>query len=320
MILAPLSVDLDDKWSYLKIRGVPEWASYPTYLPVLIPRALAFLATRNIRCTWFLVGQDAALDRNRELLQTIAAAGHEIGNHSFAHDSWLHRYSAAQLTDDLSRAEEHIESVTGVRPRGFRGPGYSVTPAVIHELMRRDYAYDASTCPNGLAPLARIVYLASVELDGVDAETRNRLGGTLRDVLQPIAPYRWDGGERTLVEVPVTTLPVLRTPIHMSYLLCLASRAPRLARQYFRLALRVCRLARVPPSLVLHPLDLLGRDDVADFEFFCGMSLPWGAKLELLDEFLDRLQADYRLTTLDAYVRALPTDTLPARRLTGARG
>src|SRR5262244_1387258 len=91
--IASLSLDLDNKWSYLKTHGDTGWESFPSYLNVLVPRVLDFLKARHLTITFFIVGQDAALDKHHELLQAIAAAGHEIGNHSFRHEPWLHLYS-----------------------------------------------------------------------------------------------------------------------------------------------------------------------------------------------------------------------------------
>src|SRR5205809_6697737 len=91
--IASLSLDLDNKWSYLKTHGDPGWERLPSYLDVVVPRVLDFLETRNLTITVFIVGQDAALDKNRVLLRAIAASP-EIGNHSFHPDPSLHRYSS----------------------------------------------------------------------------------------------------------------------------------------------------------------------------------------------------------------------------------
>src|SRR5438552_11467693 len=118
--IASLSLDLDNKWSYLKTHGDPGWERLPSYLDVVVPRVLDFLEARNLTITVFIVGQDAALDKNRELLRAIAAR-HEIGNHSFHHEPWLHLYSEERTDTELGRAEEHIERATVRRPLGFRG-------------------------------------------------------------------------------------------------------------------------------------------------------------------------------------------------------
>src|SRR3954467_4695618 len=107
--LASLSLDLDNKWSYLKTHGEPSWSSYPTYLPLLVPRILDFLRERNLTITFFVVGMDAERPENCDALHAIAAAGHEIANHSHHHEPWLHLYSESEIEGELERAEHAIE-------------------------------------------------------------------------------------------------------------------------------------------------------------------------------------------------------------------
>ena len=132
--LASLSLDLDNQWSYMKTHGDPGWESFPSYFDILIPRVLHFLQEWNLTITFFIVGQDAVFDKNREALGAIAAAGHEIGNHSFHHQPWLHLYTEQQIEDELARTEEYLERVTGQRPLGFRGPGFSLSTATLQVL------------------------------------------------------------------------------------------------------------------------------------------------------------------------------------------
>src|ERR1700680_1732184 len=121
--VASLSLDLDNQWSYMKTHGDQGWDDYPSYLDVVVPQFLIFLAARGLRITCFVVGQDAALERNRDALAALSAGGHEIGNHSFRHEPWLHLYSEEELETELEQAEEAIGTATGQRPIGFRGPG-----------------------------------------------------------------------------------------------------------------------------------------------------------------------------------------------------
>ena len=41
--IASLSLDLDNKWSYLKTHGDEGWDQYPSYLDVVVPRFLDIL-------------------------------------------------------------------------------------------------------------------------------------------------------------------------------------------------------------------------------------------------------------------------------------
>ncbi|MFN0122623.1 MAG: polysaccharide deacetylase family protein [Blastocatellia bacterium] len=296
--IASLSLDLDNQWSYMKTHGDRGWESFPSYLSVFVPRALDFLRERDLHITFFIVGQDAALDKNSESLRALAEAGHEIGNHSFHHEPWLHLYTDTQIADELARAEEQIERVTGHCPRGFRGPGFSVSEAVLQTLRRRGYVYDASIFPTYLGPLARAYYFMTAELTPEERESRRLLFGRFSEGFRPLKPWKWnlDGGE--MLEIPVTTLPFLKVPIHLSYILYLSGYSPALARTYFRNALRLCRMTGVQPSILLHPLDFLGGDDVAELSFFPGMQLSGARKLALLDELMGELSASFQVVTM----------------------
>lgn len=302
---ASLSLDLDNLWSYLKIHGDAGWETFPSYLDVAVPRILAFLAERKLRITFFVVGQDAAREENRQALAALAAAGHEIGNHSFRHESWLHLYSEAELDGELARAEEAIAEATGRRPAGFRGPGFSLSAATLAVLARRGYRYDASTLPTFLGPLARVYYFRTAGLTEEQRRQRSALFGTFREGFRPIRPYRWRIGEDRLVELPVTTMPVFRTPVHLSYVLYLDLLAPALGRLYFNTALHLCRLAGVEPSILLHPLDFLGCDDTQALAFFPAMRRPSTWKLARVSEHLAALAARFEVLPLGEHVERL---------------
>lgn len=129
----------------MKTHGDAGWESFPSYLDIVVPRVLEFMKARNLIITFFIGGQDAALEKNSEALGEIAAAGHEIDNHSFHHEPWLHLHSEQKIEKELILAEDHIERVTGQHPIGFRGPGYSFSQDIVRVLVRRGYQYDAST-------------------------------------------------------------------------------------------------------------------------------------------------------------------------------
>lgn len=315
MPAASLSLDLDNEWSYLKTHGDPTWSGYPSYLDVAVPRILDLLADLGLQVTFFVVGQDAAQPRNRDALASIPAAGHEIGNHSLRHEPWLHLYSEAEIEDELAAAEGHIEAATGVRPTSFRGPGYSLSQATLRVLLRRGYRYDASTLPTYLGPLARMYYFRTARLSQEEKRQRRILFGTLADGRRPLKPYRWKLAEGRLLEIPVTTLPMLRVPFHLSYVLYLSTYSEVLARAYFRNALAWCRIARIEPSLLLHPLDFLGADDVPSLLFFPAMRIETDTKLARVRGYLETLVSSFEVLSLDRHAERLsdgPLDEVAA--------
>ncbi len=295
---ASLSLDLDNKWSYMKTHGDAGWDSFPSYLDIVCPRVVDFMAERDLTITFFVVGQDAALRKNHDALGCLSAAGHEIGNHSFHHEPWLHLYSEKQVKDELQRAQDHIEEATGEVTAGFRGPGFSTAPTVIQALSDMGYAYDASTFPTYLGPLARAYYFMTADLSKEELEQRDQLFGKFSEGFKTLRPYRLPGESIDLVEIPVTTMPVFKVPIHLSYVLYLGQFSPLLAMSYFRFAVMMCRITNVEPSLLLHPLDFLGKEDESDLGFFPAMNMESETKLELAGKVIDYYASNFSVGTM----------------------
>jgi hypothetical protein len=303
--IASLSLDLDNQWSYMKSHGDDGWQEHPSYFDVVVPRVLDFLAERQLRITFFVVGQDAALDKNRSALDAIARAGHEIGNHSFHHEPWLHLYREDELEAELERSEKAIEQATGRRPIGFRGPGFSLSEATLRVLDRRGYLYDTSTLPTFIGPLARAYYLFISDFDRDEARKRKRLFGGFSEGFRGLNAYRWQLSDSALLELPVTTFPLLRVPIHFSYLIFIATRAPRVARRYFRAAMWSCAHRGIQPTLLLHPLDFVSSDDIASLEFLPAMRLPGERKLELLSDYLEIFREYFDVRSVGELAKSL---------------
>jgi peptidoglycan-N-acetylglucosamine deacetylase len=306
---AGLSLDLDNQWSYMKTHGDAGWDTFPSYLDLVVPRVLTFLKERNLVITFFIVGQDAVLDRNTRVLQSLASAGHEIGNHSFHHEPWIDAYTQQEIEVEIARAEESIEKVTGKRPIGFRGPGFVVSQATLEILRGRGYLYDCSTLPTYIGPLARLYYFMTARLEPEEKQKRERLFGTLKDGFRPIRPYRLrtgqGGSDREMVEIPVTTMPIFKIPIHVSYIIYLGSYSHFLAVLYFKIAMLLCRLLGIHPSLLLHPLDFLGADDIKELSFFPAMNLPGKDKIKLVSEVMEIYSKNFTILPLGEFARSL---------------
>jgi len=308
--IASLSLDLDNKWSYMKTHGDPGWEKYPTYLDRVVPRFLKVLHERQLKMTVFVVGQDATREENFEALASIAAAGHEIGNHSFNHEPWLHLYSEQELVSELAQTEEHLERVTGQCPVGFRGPGFSFCDLLLRILMRRGYQYDASTFPTYLGPLARMYYFMSTRLTKEQRAERKQLFGKFSEGFRPIQPFAWTCSEGHLTEIPVTTMPLFKVPIHASYILYLAQFSPIVAMTYWHMALTLCRATGVGPSLLLHPLDFMGCDDDRDLAFFPAMGRPAEPKIAIVSRMIDLMSRYYDVVPMRDHAAAIRNASL----------
>jgi peptidoglycan/xylan/chitin deacetylase (PgdA/CDA1 family) len=83
------------------------------------PELLDILRSNGAAATFFQCG--ANVRRLPDIAKEVAAAGHEIGNHSDTH-ARLYLKSSDFIYRELAAAEETIERVTGRRPRLFRAP------------------------------------------------------------------------------------------------------------------------------------------------------------------------------------------------------
>ena len=74
---------------------------------------LAVLAEKNVKATFFMIGENMA--RHPQAAQRIAAAGHELGNHSYSHRRFLLRLPAF-----IAREIEDTNAL--IRAAGYHGP------------------------------------------------------------------------------------------------------------------------------------------------------------------------------------------------------
>ncbi|WP_299616112.1 polysaccharide deacetylase family protein [Pelagibius sp.] len=302
---ATLSLDLDNLWCYQRSFGIEAWRDYPSFLDLAVPRILEVLDRLDLRLTVFIIGRDAAQPANRALMAEWTKRGHEPGNHSYDHELSLHRWPRERIADEVRRAGDVIAEATGKTPRGFRGPAFGLSPALLEALTDLGYAYDASSFPSSLGALARLYHRRQAAKAGGRAEIQDDLYGNLRDSRQPLRPYRWSLGNGSLVETPVTTLPLLRLPFQGTYLNYLADRSPGLASGYFNAALSLCRLRRVPPSFLLHATDFLGSDDSAALACLPGMRRSGAEKTAFMTERLGALKRRFDVLPIGAFVDRL---------------
>ena len=175
----------------------------------------------------------------------------------------------------------------GQKPVGWRGPGFSFSQESLRFLAENGYQYDGSIFPSCTEPLARLYYFATSSLNREERDQRSNHYGSWKDAFRPLKPFfwKWDGSP-DLLELPVTTCPIFRTPLHASYLQFLAKFSNFAAKTYFKCALTLCRMSGVASSFLLHPTDFLGAEDAPDLDFFPAMDQAADVKLERITTFL----------------------------------
>lgn len=165
-----------------------------TPLPELVGRYLALLRRREMKATFFVVGEIA--QKFPTVIRDIAAEGHELGCHTFDHIP-LNQRDPVSLRDDLRRNLDALAPFTTAPVQGFRAPILSLGE-------KQQWAYEV------LAELG-FTYSSSV------LPARNPLHGWPGFGLQP---RRLHG----VLEVPVTLSPFfgLEVPVGAgTYFRCL---------------------------------------------------------------------------------------------------
>lgn len=94
--------------------------------PQNTPRLLDMLRARNVRATFYVIGQN--VDRYPAIARRIVAEGHEIGNHTYTHPK-LTSLGPSQVSREMARTEAAIGRAAGVKPRTMRPPYGALTRA-----------------------------------------------------------------------------------------------------------------------------------------------------------------------------------------------
>ena len=243
------------------------WPSFERRSPRVIERLLGVLEAHRAIGTFFTLGWLA--EREPAMVRAIAAAGHELGSHSWDH-ARVTTQTPAEFRESVRRSKAVIEDIAGVRVRGFRAPSFSIVRGVewaLDVLLEEGYEYDSSLFPISQHP------------------TYGYPGA-------PIDPYRVQRAERAIAEIPPATLNAL------------GARLPASGGAYFRFfpialvrgALRQAEGRGQPATFYIHPWELddhvpdLPMKWIARVRTFSSLGDTWARVETLLRQFrFDRI-------------------------------
>lgn len=83
------------------------------------PRILKILREHEIKSTFFLTG--FWIEKYPDMVKTIVAEGHELGNHTWTHPH-LNTLEKASITNELERVHAALKDLWGKEPALFRPP------------------------------------------------------------------------------------------------------------------------------------------------------------------------------------------------------
>ncbi|KAA3606087.1 MAG: DUF3473 domain-containing protein [Planctomycetota bacterium] len=139
-----LTIDVEDNFTPEELQDPEDWARYEGQVVENTDRILRLLKPTGTKATFFVVAKTA--ERRPELVQNIAAAGHEVASHSYSHQP-LDQMSKAQVEEEIQRSGEILRQQSGQRVAGFRAMDFSIPedPDLFHRLLHQHgYRYDSS--------------------------------------------------------------------------------------------------------------------------------------------------------------------------------
>jgi polysaccharide deacetylase family protein (PEP-CTERM system associated) len=122
-----LTIDVEEYFHPTEVQrsvGMDRWPSLPSRVESQTEWVLDLLERHSVRATFFVLGWVA--ERHPALIRRIAAAGHELGCHSYAHQL-VYDLTAEEFRQDTVRALDAIAQAAGVAARAYRAPSYSIT-------------------------------------------------------------------------------------------------------------------------------------------------------------------------------------------------
>ena len=108
---------------------------------------LSLLERHNTQATFFVLGLTA--EQHPDLVRRVAAAGHEIASHGYAH-LLVHRLSRQQFAEDTRRGKDVIQQICGCEVRGYRAAEFSIRADslwALEVLAELGFDYDSSIVP-----------------------------------------------------------------------------------------------------------------------------------------------------------------------------
>jgi len=229
-----------------------------------IPPLLGLFEEFHVRSTFFITGK--ATEKTSETLKKILERGHEIGCHGYKHDISL--AESLQFTD-LREATRVIAEQMNVVPLGYRAPFHAINEKTLQYLIGLGFKYDSSIVPS--SKMINKHYFPDA----------------------PTTPYRPsihhidEKGEAPLIEVPISTMPIVNLPLGLIYFLLLGSSLSK------RLLSRICNQEIV--TLYLHPYDILSLPSNAKVsrQFIIANRMGRGRGYRVLRDLLEYFEREF---------------------------
>jgi polysaccharide deacetylase family protein (PEP-CTERM system associated) len=145
-----LTIDVEDYFQvsafapYIKRT---DWDAAECRVERNVHRILELLSQREVKATFFTLGWIA--ERYPKLVRSIVDQGHELASHGYGHER-ASDLTPAAFSQDITRAKQLLEDLSGVAVQGYRAPSFSIGTGnlwAFDELAKAGYRYSSSVYP-----------------------------------------------------------------------------------------------------------------------------------------------------------------------------
>jgi hypothetical protein len=302
---AAISMDVDTLESIYKGQGSRRAGGYThAEMRIGLENFSRFLEPYNARATLFTVGNDYRYPENVEPIRAMHTQGHEIANHTFSHAQGFRLLTPEQKENELAGMEDICEKTLGIRPIGFRSPGWNISDDALPILKKRGYLYDSSIFPTSVMPILKMTHKFTMRRRSQADQTTM---GSMKYMFADMKPYitGMDGflghGLNGIVEFPVTVTPIFRLPFFATFLVSTGMGV-------FYCSLESLKFFKFPLQFQFHLSDFVdySHPDLEDQVPVDGegqyvphaLRMPLDEKLTMFRKALDRISRDYHFMTL----------------------
>ena len=149
------TIDLEDWFCSHNLKDfVPyeHWENMESRVERNTEALLNLLAKKEVKATFFVLGWIA--ERYPRLIESVSKEGHEIASHGYAHKQ-IYLQTPDEFESDIARSNLILNSITGIYPKGYRAPAFSITKSslwALDILKKHGFVYDSSIYPFSFHP------------------------------------------------------------------------------------------------------------------------------------------------------------------------
>lgn len=293
-----ISVDTDPLDSFCQNMSGEKVSEQGITYTKILPRYLDFFRKKRVKATFFIIGSQVKSQQHREILKRIVDEGHELANHTFSHLLGFSKLSFDIKQKEIAKCEEVIKKATGIKPIGFRTPGWDIDEQTMRILEKRGYLYDSSVFPTLYNPLS-LFWLSINTKNSKDYKSMVNF----KTSFAPLSPYHPDEknicarGNFRIIESPANATPFLRIPFYGTFLFMSKS------KKLFDFSLKNIALNKIPLNYALHSVELYDRDnDINDNRIKSiahpSISESLKNKMNMYNYIFDRFNERYKISSI----------------------